>query len=775
MAGILNREHRADTRSNDFPSDNATGWLANFARGRGAQGVRGEGGEHARAAHGASIFEIKPFNLSMYHGEDLNAVFMRFSGFFSSSLDAPMRILAQSEPYSLEPAIRRIDTLLPQAPGRWQHDGLEGYRHFLKELSDSSNLHGIRYFLQAWLGRDREVQAANVQGHAASHFMTDVTRLEALPPFFNGTYRRRFNYLEPLKPGEPYLAMLTSYGLLGEWDLRTIHILLQQPFPVGLALDIYTFAPTRASYHITSAINSNKAHLDARMVVHDSKTEAALEDAMLADQLVKKGQRLHRVSVVVLVKGHTLSELDRSVAAVRMSLADRLPLRRESGNQEEALRFFSDSPTNRIAFKPVQHTAVSDGVAALMPIGLRRSNDTDGIVWGIDIEGGYPVSLDIFTRLGVDGGPSVAHKLSVGIPGYGKTFGDSLLLYRHALQGVRLAVLEPKGDSWSMVKLMGEACSYNRISMENTRVNVLDWVESNLTKQITHVRLLLQVLRAAGSGGASSIVSGGGSGAGGGAEGGDGGRSLLAGRYIFSNEEQAVIDDALRDLYSGVDPAALTPRETPRLEELCLRLGLKGSAGARLAREFAGIYVDGVYGEVFNPRGGTSLDLRLDSPCTAFDFSDVDETFRGLWYYLVLGAINKKVHSKPHRERMLVFVDEFGCMADEPLLARKLMQFMKMWRYKSVGIWLAEQDLSTFRSNETVRRIIQNTELFTLYRQNSTSVPLARELFEGKLTEYHSFLLQNSGRGECIAILGDNVHHMDMRASRTEFMALKGS
>jgi hypothetical protein len=767
MAGIFKRGRKTGSREDGYTSGEGASQLASVG------GGRGEAGDSGKVERRASVFEIKPFNLSMYHGEDLNAVFMRFSGFFSSPLDAPMRILAQSEPYSLDPAIRRIDTLLPQASQRWQRDGLEGYRHFLKELSDSSHLHGIRYFLQAWLGRERDMRAANVQGHAASHFMTEVTELEALPPFFKGAYRTRFNYLEPLKPGEPYLALLTSYGLLGEWDLRTIHTILQQPFPVGLAIDISTFAPTRASYHITSAINANKAHLDARMVVHDSKTEAALEDAMLADQLVKKGQRLHRVSVVVMVKGHTLSELDRNLAAVQISLADRLPLRRESGNQEEALRYFSDRPTSRIRFKPTQHTAVSDGVAALLPIGLRRSNDTEGTVLGIDIEGGYPVSLDIFTRQGADGGPSVAHKLSVGIPGYGKTFGDSLLLYRHALQGIRLAVLEPKGDSWSMVKLLGDACSYNRISMENTAINVLDWVEGNLTKQITHVRLLLQVLRAAGSGGASAIVSGTGSGAG--AEGGDAGRLSLAGRYIFDNEEQAVIDDALRDLYAGVDPSTLTPAETPRLEQLCLRLGVKGQVGARLAREFAGIYVDGVYGEVFNPRGGTSLDLRLNSPCTAFDFSDVDETFRGLWYYLVLGAINKKVHFKPHRERMLVFVDEFGCMADEPLLARKLMQFMKMWRYKSVGIWLAEQDLSTFRSNETVRRIIQNTELFTLYRQNSTSIPLARELFEGKLTEYHSFLLQNSGRGECIAILGDNVHHMDVRASRTEFAALKGS
>ena len=122
------------------------------------------------------------------------------------------------------------------------------------------------------------------------------------------------------------MASLTSYDLLGGWDLRTIHTLLQQPFPVGLAIDVSTFAPTKANYHITSAINSNSGHLSAGAVVHDSKAEAALEDAKLADMLLKKGLRLHLLAVVVLVKGPTRSELDRNVTSVQLFLVDGLPL-----------------------------------------------------------------------------------------------------------------------------------------------------------------------------------------------------------------------------------------------------------------------------------------------------------------------------------------------------------------------------------------------------------------------------------------------------------------
>ena len=254
---------------------------------------------------------------------------------------------------------------------------------------------------------------------------------------------------------------------------------------------------------------------------------------------------------------------------------------------------------------------------------------------------------------------------------------------------------------------------------------------------------------------------------------------------MFSNREQAVVDAALRDLYWGIDPSTLTPEETPRLEQLCRRLALKGGRGAAgggvgggvgpmLAEEIAGIYVDGVYGDVFNSPEGTSLDLRFRSSATAFDFFEVDDTFRGLWYALVLGAIYKKIRTKPPRERMIVYVDEFRFMAREPMLAELVMMLVKTARTLSTAIWVAEQNLFTFVHTLTGKAILENVEMFTLYKQTATAIKVAREQFP-RLTEFHSFLMQTSKRGECISILGDDIHHLWVRPSIMELQEFKGS
>ena len=62
---------------------------------------------------------------------------------------------------------------------------------------------------------------------------------------------------------------------------------------------------------------------------------------------------------------------------------------------------------------------------------------------------------------------------------------------------------------------------------------------------------------------------------------------MVAGRRVFTNAELAALGSALRDLYTGVDPQTIRPEETPRLEQLCSRLKLKGDYGRALADEIA--------------------------------------------------------------------------------------------------------------------------------------------------------------------------------------------
>ncbi len=757
---------------------------------------------------GVSIFEVKPFHLGMFQGDELAAVQFRFSEFFSA-IDVPMRILALSEPYSLQGAVDSAHEMVLSTGEVWRREGLKQYRRFMEELRASTDLHGIKYYLQAWLPPG--IPDNTVQGLATGAFMTRVAPVDTTEPFFRGQYIEERDHLAPLNPGEPFMCVLTSWDLRGAWDLYTIHDLLQLQFPVGLAVDVYTYPPDRAHITLMNAYNALEAQLNtAGRMGRDTKSESAWADCDYAMKAVDAGQRLHRVTVAILVKGSTRSALHENMRLAERVLASKLRFRVETGNQLEALKLFTPVPAGRINLKLTQRTAVSEGVSVLVPFGLRRRNDTRGILWGIDADGGYPVFYDGWTRQsgggnggnggiggnegdgGVRGvirgevgaspvsgasGASAYHHVIVGETGSGKTYGANLLLYREALRGTQVVVLEPMGHSRRLMQAMGEGGSYNRVDFAHTSLNILDVVETTLTDQVTHVQRALAVLlsSAAGAGGAAASASQGG---GWQALTGQGqGGGIVAGRRVFTNAELAALGSALRDLYTGIDPQTIRPEETPRLEQLCSRLRLKsdwGGCGRALSDEIAGLYVDGVYGDVFNPTEGTSLNLLLTSPGVAYDFSQVNDTFRPLLYSQVLAAVQRRIRNRDREGPMIVFIDEFRYMAQEAMLAEQAMLLVKTARTYRAAIWMAEQNLFTFSETYTGRAIIENTPLITLYRQTATATRIARELYP-KLTEYHSFLMGTSQRGECVTLLGDDMFHMHMQSSRTEMALFSGS
>jgi hypothetical protein len=783
-------------------------------RGTGSRGRDSSDQSRYDPAEGVSIFEVKPFHLGMFQGEELAAVQFRFSEFFSA-IDVPMRILALSEPYSLQGAVDAAQEMVLSTADEWRRDGLKQYRRFMEELRASTDLHGIKYYLQAWLPQG--LPDTTVQGLATGAFMTRVSPVETTEPFFRGSYIEERAHLAPLSPGEPFMCVLTSWDLRGSWDLYTVHDLLQLPFPVGVAIDVYTYPPDRAHVTLMNSYNALEAQLSTTgRMGRDTKSEAAWADCDYAMKAVDAGQRLHRVTVALLVKGKTRSTLHENVHLAERVLASKLRFRIERGNQLEALKLFTTTRTRHINLKLTQRTAISEGVSVLVPFGLRRRNDTRGILWGIDADGGYPVFYDGWTRQNgaggaggatdedmrspIEGAPdargargargasgaSAYHHVIVGETGSGKTYGANLLLYREALRGTQVVVLEPMGHSRRLMQAMGEGGSYNRVDFAHTTLNVLDVVESTLTDQVTHVQRTLSVLlsSASGAGGVAAASLGGGWQALTGRADSGGGHERYgghtAGRRVFSNAELAALGAALRDLYTGIDPDTIRPEETPRLEQLCTRLRLNdaragsASCGRALAEEIAGLYVDGVYGDVFNPKDGTSLNLLLTSPGVAYDFSRVNDTFRPLLYSQVLAAVQRRIRSPKREQPMIVFIDEFRYMAQEPMLAEQAMLLVKTARTYRAAIWMAEQNLFTFSETFTGRAIIENTPLITLYRQTATATKIARDLYP-KLTEYHAFLMGTSQRGECVTLLGDDIFHMHMQSSRGELAVFAGS
>jgi hypothetical protein len=96
-------------------------------------------------------------------------------------------------------------------------------------------------------------------------------------------------------------------------------------------------------------------------------------------------------------------------------------------------------------------------------------------------------------------------------------------------------------------------------------------------------------------------------------------------------------------------------------------------------------------GAVYNQ--ATNLDVALEADVTTFDFKDIPQESRALLYTLVLGRTQRVVRALGRARRRVIAIDEFGWMAQEPLLAETVALWIKTFRTFGCGVWVAEQDL----------------------------------------------------------------------------------
>jgi hypothetical protein len=116
------------------------------------------------------------------------------------------------------------------------------------------------------------------------------------------------------------------------------------------------------------------------------------------------------------------------------------------------------------------------------------------------------------------------------------------------------------------------------------------------------------------------------------------------------------------------------------------------AAAGRLAEEIESLYVIGDYASTFNVP--TNLDLRLKERIVLFDFSQVPERRRPLFYYATLAGINHQVRRKP-RQRAII-VDEVHYMNQEASLMSFLANMVKTVRTFGAAVVMIDQDLEAF-------------------------------------------------------------------------------
>ena len=576
-----------------------------------------------------------------------------------------------------------------------------------------------------------------------------VAILDQLPAILAGAYREQTTRLAPEEPGHPWLAGLLAYDLRGVWDATTLHGLLDATYDVAIAIDIVTYGRPRAMRMAELAYNAAKvaARDPQALDLRAHRVMGAAEQIMHA--LVH--QSLHAVQIAVLVGGATPEELETNLAETRSRLGTQLRLRCPHHVQGELVKYWSLTPRTRIEAPLKPRTMLSHGVGCCLGLlGYHRPANTDGIFWGLDNRRFAPLFFDLFAD------NQAGHMVILGKSGSGKTFFLNLLALRGALAGHRVIGLDAfKNGQRVEVAAQGGARCF-ALGFQQA-INILDIVYGEagwLPNQVQHAIAMLQLLLGTPGKGA------------------DGRDRLIP--CDFSVVERGLIDRGLTALYTALSPDA--PLEAmPTLSDLVAQLRSFGEAeGDALARAIH-LFLDRTsVGPSFNAH--TTVDWQFGADITYYDFSEIEELYRPLYYALTIGAILRFMRdpTRDRRRTTLLQIDEFGYLTQVEALGRLAATIAKVARKYGIGLIAIDQNPITFLSSDHGRFIFENAVAKVLFHLDDLP---ARQMADAisDIRPGHVGYLTRAGKGMALAIVGNDVYTMHVEANPYELRMLRGS
>jgi len=479
-------------------------------------------------------------------------------------------------------------------------------------------------------------------------------------------------------------AILASYQLTRTWDWR--HPLAQTittaDGPMVICIDVRKVHPERvtASAEFWQGMILNGQ--DRNAVIASEEAEAAL---------TVRDEAVHHVRVLFMLLDKSAAGLRERLESLRKTSTQYMKVDRMLGYQAAAARMFG--PAAKPPGMPTGHfNTLSRAPAVFAGMwGVGREQTAGGYYVGISVDEVAPHVYYLDWK-----GNDPFHGIILGRTGKGKTVGAQALAWRLAEQDVQVVLLEPQGHSRRLLQLAGgKNVSYSQLSYATTKLNILDVVYENPTDQYDHVITLLGLLL----------------------------DPLGNNPRRFSNAEVAAVRRALQLTYARYDwegELMVDHGLTPTLETFCHKLyqvaeqaapvqlvtvgngssglstpvlgGQVAEAAADLAEEIESLYVYGDYAGTFNVP--TNLDLRLKERIVLFDFSQVPERRRPLFYYATLAGINHQVRRKPRKRAIIV--DEVHYMNQEASLMTFLANMVKTVRTFGAAVVMIDQDLEAF-------------------------------------------------------------------------------
>jgi hypothetical protein len=475
-------------------------------------------------------------------------------------------------------------------------------------------------------------------------------------------------------------AMLASYQLTRTWDWRypLAQIITAADGPMVICIDVRKVHPERVSGSAEFWLGMVMNGQDRNAIVASEEAEAALQ---------VRDEAVHHVRVLFMLLDKRLAGLRERMESLRKTSPQYMKVDRMLGYQAAAARMFG--PVAKPPGLPAGHFNTLSRAPAIFAgmWGVGREQTASGFYVGVSVDEVAPHIYYLDWK-----GNDPFHGIILGRTGKGKTVGAQALAWRMVEQDIQVVLLEPQGHSRRLLQLAGgKNASYSKLSYETTRLNILDVVYGNPTDQYDHVITLLGLLL----------------------------DPLGNNPRRFSNAEVAAIRRALQLTYARYDwegELLANHHLTPTLETFCHKLYQVAEqaapvqvltvadaplpvtgrqvteAAAGLAEEIESLYVYGDYADTFNV--ATNLDLTLKERIVLFDFSQVPERRRPLFYYATLAGINHQVRRKPRKRAIIV--DEVHYMNQEASLMTFMANMVKTVRTFGAGVIMIDQDLEAF-------------------------------------------------------------------------------
>lgn len=626
------------------------------------------------------VFQVSLPHFYQIDSEDQAAVISRLVSLFAGPVQH-CRFITFVMPASLEKLERERRRLAMGISDEWARRGLMEEVRLIGDWASRGEMRKTRHYLI-------DFQDA-VTDRDLAHWR--VVGMEGYPQLpIPGDYAEYHDHMAPVlrKNGgrlqidnsRHRYAVLASYQLTRTWDWR--HPLAQAitsaDGPMVICIDVRKVHPER----VTAS-----AEFWQGMILNGQDRNALLtsEEAELA--LTVRDEAVHHVRVLFMLLDKNVATLRERMDSLHKTSTQYMKMDRMLGYQAVAARMFG--PAAKPPGLPAGHfNTLSRAPAVFAGMwGVGREQNASGFYVGVSVDEVAPHVYYLDWK-----GNDPFHGVILGRTGKGKTVGAQALAWRMAEQGIQVILLEPQGHSRRLLQLTGgKHGSYSRLSYETTQLNILDVVYENPTDQYDHVITLLGLLL----------------------------DPLDNNPRRFNNAEIAAIRRALQLTYARYDWTAellVDHQLTPTLEILCHKLVLvaeqvasarifavgeaqlpvtgrqMAAAAAGLAEEIENLYVHGDYAGTFNVP--TNLDLTLKERIVLFDFSQVPERRRPLFYYATLAGINHRVRRQP-RQRAII-VDEVHYMSQEASLMSFLANMVKTVRTFGAAVMMIDQDLEAF-------------------------------------------------------------------------------